>query len=406
MDLDDAVKHDLAVDDVDTRMDHDRITDRDLGEDHRETMEKPRQDGNAATLSGGLRAVEDLGKKSITDPCQPEGRQQGIALAPEFVTLTPMLGGHNGVGEHRLGEAGVPRTQIGHQACRVIVLAEFIHGPGESIPLPPMAPGKRVTDPLQWGYSLSNVFELLSGCLEAIDAKSVLEIGSYKGELTVELLEWANERGVKVAGVDPLPPDELEGLAGEHPELELLRQTGQEVLRERDFDDAIIIDGDHNYYTLSEELKIIGDRAPGEQMPLLMFHDVCWPHARRDTYYEPDRIPEEQRQPLVHNEGIAPGIKGTAEWGLPFIWAAAEEGGEKNGTMTAIEDFMADKPGIEMAVVQPFFGFGVMWHRDSPSAADVARVVGPYDRHPVLERMEGNRVEHLVAGVARARVFI
>jgi len=269
-----------------------------------------------------------------------------------------------------------------------------------------MAPGKRVTDPLQWGYSLSNVFELLSGCLEAIDAKTVLEIGSYKGELTVELLEWAGLRGVKVAGVDPLPPDELEALASAHPELELLREIGAEVLAEREFDDAIIIDGDHNYYTLSEELRIIGERAPGAEMPLLMFHDVCWPHARRDTYYAPERIPEEHRQPLVHDEGIAPGIKGTAEWGLPFVWAAAEEGGPKNGTMTAIEDFLADKPGIQLAVVPAFFGFGVMWHRESPWATAVERVIAPYDRNPVLERLEGNRVEHLVAGQARARQLI
>ncbi len=269
-----------------------------------------------------------------------------------------------------------------------------------------MAPGNRVTDPLQWGYSLSNVFELLAACLEAIKAETVLEIGSFKGELTVDLLEWANERSVKIAGVDPLPPDELEALAKAHPELELLRQTGQEVLRERDFDDAIIIDGDHNYYTLGEELKIIGERAPGADMPLLMFHDVCWPHARRDTYYAPERIPEEHRQPLAHNEGIAPGVKGTAEWGLPFIWAAAEEGGPGNGTMTAIEDFMGENPGLELVVVPAFFGFGVMWHRDSPWADRVAGVIKPWDRHPVLERLEGNRVEHLVAGQGRARQLI
>ena len=269
-----------------------------------------------------------------------------------------------------------------------------------------MAPGNRVTDPLQWGYSLSNVFELLAACLEAIKAETVLEIGSFKGELTVELLDWANERSVKIAGVDPLPPDELEALAKAHPELELLRQTGQEVLRERDFDDAIIIDGDHNYYTLGEELKIIGERAPGADMPLLMFHDVCWPHARRDTYYAPERIPEEHRQPLAHNEGIAPGVKGTAEWGLPFIWAAAEEGGPGNGTMTAIEDVMGENPGLELVVVPAFFGFGVMWHRESPWADRVAGVIKPWDRHPVLERLEGNRVEHLVAGQGRARQLI
>ena len=30
-------------------------------------------------------------------------------------------------------------------------------------------------------------------------------------------------------------------------------------------------------------------------------------------------------------------------------------------------------------------------------------VIGPFDRNPVLERLERNRVEHVVAGQARAR---
>ena len=270
-----------------------------------------------------------------------------------------------------------------------------------------MSPVNNQPDAIQWGYSLENVAEIMQPCLEARGTETLLEIGSFAGELTESLLEWGTPRGVKISTVEPLPPEELRGVVSRHPELTLIEDTGVGALEGLDgLPDTIIIDGDHNYYTLSEELKIIGERAPRAEMPLLMFHDVCWPHARRDTYYEPDRIPEDQRQPLVHNEGIAPGIKGTAEWGLPFVWAAAEEGGEKNGTMTAIEDFIADKPGIELAVVPAFFGFGVMWHRDSPWAAAVERVVAPYDRHPVLERMEGNRVEHLVAGQARARQLI
>jgi len=267
-----------------------------------------------------------------------------------------------------------------------------------------MSPSNQVNDPLQWGYSLSNVFELMAGCLEAAEVKSVLEIGSFKGELTRDLLEWSAGTDVTIAGMDPIPPDELEALAAEYEEaLELIREVSLDVLNTRDFADAIIIDGDHNYYTLSSELKIIGERAPGKEMPLLMFHDVCWPHARRDTYYAPERIPEEHRQPLAHNEGIAPRNPGTAEWGLPFIWAAKNEGGPANGTLTAIEDFMAENPGLELVVVPAFFGFGILWHKDAPFADAVGDFIRPWHRHPVLERLESNRVEHLVAGQARAR---
>ena len=155
------------------------------------------------------------------------------------------------------------------------------------------------TDTSGWGYSLANLRELLFGCLDAIQAKSVLEVGSYKGELTSDLLAWAEGSGASIAGLDPEPPDELLELGKQRPELELVLKTSHDALAEIEFPDAIVIDGDHNYFTLREELRIIGERAPGAEIPLLMFHDVAWPHARRDTYYVPERIPEEHRQPLA-----------------------------------------------------------------------------------------------------------
>jgi len=260
---------------------------------------------------------------------------------------------------------------------------------------------------LQWGYSLSNVRELLLACLDAREARTVLEIGAYEGDLTADLLDWAATSGAHVAGMDPLPPDRLRELAAARPELELIEETSHDHLAKLErLPDAVVIDGDHNYFTLSEELRLIAeiaDRA-GDGIPLLFFHDVLWPHERRDTYYAPERIPEEHRpKPIGHNVGLAPDNPGTAEWGLPFVWAATEEGGPGNGTMTAIEDFLAGREGLRLVVVPAFFGFGIIWPLDAPWAEGIARILDPFDRNPVLERMEHNRVEHLVAGQARAR---
>jgi hypothetical protein len=255
----------------------------------------------------------------------------------------------------------------------------------------------QASDPNRLGYSLANVAEILFGCLDAAGAKSVLEIGAYRGELTTELLDWAAASGARVVAVEPEPPEQLLELASARPELELLRETSHDALRQAKRPDAVVIDGDHNYYTLSEELRLIAEASPGAEMPLVLFHDLGWPHARRDTYYDPERIPEEHRQPLVHNAGLAPWEPGIAAHGLPYIWAAAREGGERNGTLTAVEDFTADRPGMRLAVVPAFFGFGALWHEDASWAGDVARVVEPWDRNPVLERMEANRVANLVA---------
>ena len=260
----------------------------------------------------------------------------------------------------------------------------------------------RLADPPPWGYSLSNVRELLLACLDAVEARSILEIGSYEGDLTVEILAWAKGSGGTVVTVDPDPPAKLLERSREHPELVLHPATSHEVLAGLEYlPDAVIIDGDHNYFTLSEELRLIAERAGGDPLPLLMFHDVCWPHARRDTYYDAERIPAEKRPPIGKDVGLVPGDPGTDPLGIPYPWAALREGGPGNGTLTAIEDFMEGRGDMRLAVVPAFFGFGVLWHEGLGGADRLARLVAPYDRHPLLERLEANRVGHLSASHAR-----
>ena len=262
---------------------------------------------------------------------------------------------------------------------------------------------KKTTDPQaananQAGYTLANVGELLTACLDAVGARSVLEIGAYRGELTALLLEWAGGSGASIAAIDPLPPDELKALAAEHPELELLEETSHETLARIDLPDVVILDGDHNYFTLAEELRLIAERSDGD-LPLLMFHDVGWPHARRDSYYAPERIPEDQRQPLARNTGLMPGNPDTDPAGLPFEAAAASEGGDRNGVLTAIEDFMSRGEGLRLVRVPAFFGFGVLWAQNAPYADALNDILDPFDQNPVIARLEANRVAHLISAL-------
>ena len=69
--------------------------------------------------------------------------------------------------------------------------------------------------------------------------------------------------------------------------------------------------------------------------------------------------------------------------------------------LTAIEAFVTGRAGVRLVVVPVFFGLGVAWHQDAPWSGALAGILDPWDRHPILERLEANRVHHLALGHVR-----
>ena len=237
-------------------------------------------------------------------------------------------------------------------------------------------------------------------CLDAAGARSVVEVGAFAGDLTRLLVDWADARRRARDGRRPLAagPACL-ALDRERPELELIRATSLEALPAIALPDAVIIDGDHNYYTVSEELRIIGERAPGAELPLLLFHDVCWPHgAPRRLLRRPSRSPRSYRQPIAGDAGgICPGRPRAAPRrpALPAFGAPRGRPAQRR----------ADRGrGLRR---RPRGRRGSSWCRCSSASAwsgtrdapwsDAARAGSStrWDRNPVLERLEANRVHHL-----------
>ena len=251
-------------------------------------------------------------------------------------------------------------------------------------------------DPGGWATSLLHNAEFVLGCLDAVEARSVVEVGAFMGELTRLLLRWAEGSGASVTAVDTVPHPDLEALDPVHDNLRLVFATSHAALAELPLADAVILDGDHNYYTLSEELRIIAERAAEQErrLPVLLLHDVGWPHGRRDDYYVPERIPPEHRHQMADG-GLYPGEPGTCHGGIPCDNPAAHEGGPRNGVLTAVEDFISTRDQLRLAIVPPFFGLGVVWDTTGPHHDALTKVVGAWDRNPLLQRMEDNRVLHL-----------
>lgn len=252
-------------------------------------------------------------------------------------------------------------------------------------------------DPGAWGASLLYNCELVMSVLEVAGGDSITEVGALDGDLTQLLLLWAERSGASVIAVDPSPHPHLERLARDHAALDLIREPSHVALSRAPLSDTIILDGDHNYYTVSEELRIAAERSSEQErrLPLLLLHDVGWPHGRRDDYYLPEQIPAEHRHPIAAEGCLYPGEPGTRRGALPFHHPAAHEGGPRNGVLTAVEDFLSRREGLQLAIAPTFFGMGVIWDRTLPQGAALAELLSDWDRNPYLERLERNRVLHL-----------
>jgi hypothetical protein len=242
-------------------------------------------------------------------------------------------------------------------------------------------------------HSLSEHGELIFGALDAARPERIVEIGSETGGFSKELLEWAGANGATLATVEPYPTPEVRELADTTPHFELVIGRSPGVLAKLPPADAYIIDGDHNHWTVVRELEAAYS---GDRKPLAILHDVGWPCARRDQYYAPHSIPPDGRLPHSYEKGRDPDSSELAEVGGfhgEFEFAVAlEEGGERNGVLTAVEDFLSARGDLDYRAVEAVFGVGYVFAKDAPYAGHLRGLLDPWHESTLLGRMERNRV--------------
>jgi GT2 family glycosyltransferase/glycosyltransferase involved in cell wall biosynthesis len=188
-------------------------------------------------------------------------------------------------------------------------------------------------------------FELfIHPLLEAIRPRVIVEVGVEVGTVTRPLLRWSQEHGAIVHAIDPDPTLSVERLQAEHGEqLRFHRRRSLEVLDEIAGVELALIDGDHNWYTVINELRALERKAREEERepPVLLLHDTGWPYGRRDLYYDPEGIPEAHRQPYARG-GLRPNRPELGPGLNDHLENAQLEGTPANGVLTAAEDFMAE----------------------------------------------------------------
>lgn len=249
-------------------------------------------------------------------------------------------------------------------------------------------------------HSLTEHRAVIFGALAAVDATAVVEVGSEFGGFTSELAEWAASRGASVASVEPFPAETVRELDRGSDHFRLVEGRSPAALRELPPADAYILDGDHAYWTVLGELRTIAELVGADRPhPLVMLHDVGWPSGRRDQYYAPDALSPDQVLPHAWDRGVVPWSSGVVAGGFRGegqFAVALEEGGPHNGVLTAVEDYLADRPDLAYAHVPSVFGLGVVYVPSGQSGERMAALLAPYDRNPQLERLERNRIELLL----------
>jgi Methyltransferase domain len=201
--------------------------------------------------------------------------------------------------------------------------------------------------------------------LRAIDAGPIIEVGAETGKTTIELAKLCRERGHVLHSIDPFPQFDVACLELDFAEHFCFhRERSLDALRRIEPAGAVVLDGDHNWYTVFNELTALEEIAgPTGRFPVVMLHDVEWPYARRDMYYAPDVIPDDHRKPWARR-GIRWQESRLAEDGGGFnehLANAIEEGGPQNGVLTAVEDFIRNSAlPVKMRIVRGDAGIAVL----------------------------------------------
>ena len=227
--------------------------------------------------------------------------------------------------------------------------------------------------------------------IKKIDAQYIVEIGSESGTNTHNILEYCIENNARMTAIDPAPQFDVDKLKKEYGDkFDFYQELSLSCLPLLKDYDVILIDGDHNWYTVYNELKIIEKIFKDKEFPLVFLHDVGWPYARRDLYYNPENIPECFRQPYKR-AGLYPKQTGLKEGGgyNACLNNAIYENNPQNGVLTALEDFV-NESYIELfyEIVPIFHGLGILY----PQSDEIKIIVKNSIKNINLDFLEEERL--------------
>lgn len=232
--------------------------------------------------------------------------------------------------------------------------------------------------------------------LNALQPQRMLEVGAGPGALTQKLMRFCADhqaQNTRLLVVDPRFQFDVAAVKQRYgPMIGLFEASSLQVLPALSQGlDVVFLQGDPNWYTVFHELMHLQSLSRRHQtpFPLVFIHHVSWPYGRRDAYHYPDHIPELFRKPY-RRKGLLVGIRQLAQRGGLYAqtFNAETPFGEKNGVMTAIEDFM--KTAAEPLLFKKLDGMGGLGILVSQARVDqcpeLKQVLGQIQLTPMMAR--------------------
>ena len=197
-------------------------------------------------------------------------------------------------------------------------------------------------------HSVEEFDEVIFELLERARPRSVLEIGAETGAFSERLLARCDGIGARFTSIDPHPPEHLMRRAQSSTTFDLVVGLSLPYLRKHGCEhDFVLIDGDHNYFTVSNELELVhASWATHATDGTIVLHDLGLPSARR-----------------AHS-----------------------------GLLRAVDAFLKSHPEYVYRAIDAVFGLGALARRGTKAAETAENVLGRYDNARV-RRLERNRLE-------------
>lgn len=247
-------------------------------------------------------------------------------------------------------------------------------------------------------HSLSELKSIYLPILELVKPKLIGEIGVEFGGNTKVLIDFLEKNHGKLHSIDPFPDFKIKELFNSLDNLTLHENTSLNVIKNLPKIPVWFIDGDHNWYTVYNELVNINDKNYDVDDTIIFLHDVGFPCARRDQYYNPGSIPKSFLNDYCWDSGVLidnstalnRGFRGCGQFAI-----ALNCGNKRNGVLTAVEDFLAlSENSYNFYNIPAVFGLGVLVKKNHSMYEQINSILSFYHNNDVLKILEDNRLNN------------